>query len=538
MTLSLDTGQGLQAPPNPSPGPAAPIRILHLEDRSPDALLVQHWIEAARPAFPAVFQVVATKEAFENALKEGCSDVILCDYQVPGYGGEEALAAAKALLPDVPFIMVTGELGEDRAIEVLKTGATDYVLKDNLRRLVPAMRRALRDAELLREHRKAEKALRRSERIYRAIGETIDYGIWICDPEGRNTYTSQSLLDLVGMTQEECSAFGWGNFLHPDDAAGTIAAWQECVRNGTHWEREHRFKGKDGRYHHILARGIPIRDDLGNILCWAGINLDIDDIKRTEWALRNSEKRLQDLIRLAPTFIYEIDFHGPRFTSVNEAMCAFTGYSREELLATNPMDLLTPESQAAFRERIAQWLRGERPPENVEYRAYTRAREERWVVLHVTFTTDRQGNPLGATVIGHDITHRKQTEEELRGALENLHLMVQAAPKPIMVVNGEGIIEAVNEVGARLMGFQEHELRGSHVQKFTLPFSRMEMDLRLGELRRLAPLPISAVLRVKTGNGTTQWMSVEASLLKAEFRQEKYLIRFEKLDLGGRPQSG
>ncbi len=146
--------------------------------------------------------------------------------------------------------------------------------------------------------------------------------------------------------------------------------------------------------------------------------------------------------------------------------------------------------------------------------------------------------PGKAAVIYSNITERKQMEEELRRSVENLYLMVQAAPKPVMVVNGEGYIEAVNEVGARLMGFQEHELKGSHVQKFTLPFSRMEMDLRLGELRRLAPLPVSTVLRVKTGNGTTQWMTVEASLLRAEFGQEKYLIRFEKLDLGAHPQPG
>ncbi|GAB5545338.1 MAG: hypothetical protein SangKO_050980 [Sandaracinaceae bacterium] len=145
------------------------------------------------------------------------------------------------------------------------------------------------------QHR-AEEALRRSERIYRAIGESMDYGIWICDADGRNTYASQSFLDLVGITQQECSEFGWGEVLHPDDAEGTIAAWKECARTGAFWEREHRFKGVDGEWHSVLARGVPIRDEREEIVCWAGINLDIQALKDAERAVRESDRRKSEFI--------------------------------------------------------------------------------------------------------------------------------------------------------------------------------------------------------------------------------------------------
>ena len=121
-----------------------------------------------------------------------------------------------------------------------------------------------------REWKKAEAALRRSEQLYRAIGETINWGIWICDPEGRNIYASPSFLTMVGMTQQECSEFGWGNVLHPDDADTTIAAWKECSRAGTFWERTHRFKGVDGKYHHVLARGILYGTTKANIIVLGG----------------------------------------------------------------------------------------------------------------------------------------------------------------------------------------------------------------------------------------------------------------------------
>jgi PAS domain S-box-containing protein len=132
----------------------------------------------------------------------------------------------------------------------------------------------------------AEDSSRHSERIYRAIGESLDYGIWICNASGRNIYASPSFLQMVGLTQEQCSEFGWTGVLHPEDSEATIAAWQECIQKGAFWEREHRFRGVDGNWHYVLARGGPIRDDNGNILCWAGINLDIQSRKEGEHQLR------------------------------------------------------------------------------------------------------------------------------------------------------------------------------------------------------------------------------------------------------------
>ena len=142
------------------------------------------------------------------------------------------------------------------------------------------------------ERKRAEEALRRSEQLYRAIGESMDYGVWVCEADGRNIYASPNFLKLVGITQEQCSSFGWGNVLHPDDAKRTIAAWKECVRTGGTWDIEHRFRGVDGQWHPILARGVPVRDEHGQITCWVGINLDIQQLKQVEEALRASNQEL------------------------------------------------------------------------------------------------------------------------------------------------------------------------------------------------------------------------------------------------------
>ena len=142
-----------------------------------------------------------------------------------------------------------------------------------------------------------EQKLRESEALYRRIGESIDYGVWVCAPDGRNTFASESFLKMVGITQEQCSNFGWGNVLHPDDADRTIAAWQECVRTGGTWDVEHRFRGTDDQWHHVLARGVPVRNEQGEITCWAGINLDISRLKQAEEQIKASLAEKEVMLR-------------------------------------------------------------------------------------------------------------------------------------------------------------------------------------------------------------------------------------------------
>ena len=204
------------------------------------------------------------------------------------------------------------------------------------------------------ERKQAEEALRQSERLYRGIGEAIDYGVWMCDADGRNTYASESFLKMVGITQQQCSDFGWGNVLHPDDAERTIAAWKECVRTGGNWDIEHRFRGVDGQWHYVLARGVPIRDEQGHITCWAGINLDISGLKQVEEVLQQSETRYRRLFEAAHDGILILNAATAKIIDVNPFLTELLRYSHKDFAGKYLWEIGTFKDIAASKEAFGE----------------------------------------------------------------------------------------------------------------------------------------------------------------------------------------
>ncbi len=148
-------------------GASGGLRILLLEDSEPQVELTKHTLKEAGLEFE--FVVVDTRDAFERELKRSAPSLILSDYSLPGFDGVQALEIAQKAVPTVPFIFVTGVLGEEVAIEMLKLGATDYVLKTHLARLGPSVRRALREADDRRERELAEEKFRTSHEQLRAL---------------------------------------------------------------------------------------------------------------------------------------------------------------------------------------------------------------------------------------------------------------------------------------------------------------------------------------------------------------------------------
>ncbi len=185
------------------------LRILHLEDKEIEAEIIQ--ASLADEGLDCEVTWVETRAGFMAALDRGCFDLILSDYTLPDFGGRAALELALQQCPDVPFIFVSGTIGEDTAIELVKNGATDYVLKNKLSRLVPAVQRALREAREKSERKQANERLGDSELRYRRLFESAKDGILILDADtGMVVYVNPFLLQLIGYSYDElCGMHIW-----------------------------------------------------------------------------------------------------------------------------------------------------------------------------------------------------------------------------------------------------------------------------------------------------------------------------------------
>jgi len=185
---------------------------------------------------------------------------------------------------------------------------------------------------------------------------------------------------------------------------------------------------------------------------------DITPRKRMEEELRQSEEKSRLLIKYAPSMFYEIDFHGPRFKSVNDLMCQFLGYTREELLAMSPFDLLDDEGKALFRERIRRQLAGEAIGESVEYKSRTKDGREVYGVLNITFTY-KDGKPEGAVVVAHDVTERKRAEEALKQRSSELQRLAEMLEQRVRerTEELEEANKALRQLSVRLLSAHEEE---------------------------------------------------------------------------------
>jgi len=243
----------------------------------------------------------------------------------------------------------------------------------------------------------------------------------VCEPDGRNTYASESFLKLVGMTQEQCSNFGWGTVLHPEDGERTIPAWKECVRTEGQWSVEHRFLGVDGEWHPILARGVPVRDEQGSVVCWARINLDISALKRAEEETRRANEILEAFFAASPA-ILNIEDEDLRYLKTHALTASYFGLSRDEIVGRRLSDL-APDFIREFGPLFHEVLETGRPRLNMEVWAGVPGRNmgvRHWLASY--FAVPLPEGKRGLGVVGIDITENKRAEERLRQAqrLESL----------------------------------------------------------------------------------------------------------------------
>ena len=321
------------------------VRVLHVEDNPRDAELMKETLLAEQLDCDIVR--VETREAYLAALDQGEFDLIVCDYSLPSFQGEEALEIAASKWSHIPFLFLSGTIGEEMAVEALKKGATDYVLKGNLARLSNAVHRALREAQERTEREKAEEALRNSEERYRRLFERNLAGVFRSTVAGRILECNQAFARIFGYdSPEELRGVGASDlymeasererFLERLRAERTIVGYEE------------RFRRRDGSVAWTLENATLLGDVAGEEGVLEGTMIDITERKNLEEQFRQAQK-MEAVGRLAGGVAHD-------FNNILTAILGYGDLLRASLSGDSPLQEDVEEIRKAA-ERAATLTR-------------------------------------------------------------------------------------------------------------------------------------------------------------------------------------
>lgn len=268
------------------------IHMLHLEDDPADAELVQ--AKLAEAGLACDITLAQTRGQFESALRDGETDIILADYRLPMYDGMSALRLVLEVSPDVPFIFVSGAMGEEAAIKALTHGATDYVLKQNLSRLAPAVQRALEEARERRERRQAERALAESEVKMRTVLDSVDEGFMVLDRKYGILSANKAFCTMTNQSEEQVLGRACHELLHrsarPCRGSGLECPVRYTLDTGKSYFVTRTRKDGAGAQQYLELKSYPIFDASGAVTSVIETVNNVTQIKSLQDQLRKAQK--------------------------------------------------------------------------------------------------------------------------------------------------------------------------------------------------------------------------------------------------------
>lgn len=270
------------------------LKILYLEDIEEDAVLVKRQLKQDGLNFR--FDHVSEEGEFVDKINSVKYDVILSDYNLPGFSGIAALLLSKKICPDVPFICISGVIGEEMAVELIHMGASDYILKDNLSKLHVAIQRSIKDYEERNARIKAERLLVESETRLRDIILSSYDLVWEIDRDWKYTHVSENVKDILGYTVNEVIGKSPFTFMPPGEKKIVTALFNEHVRSKRAFkDMENWNVHRNGNMICLLTSGVPVFDEQGDLIGYRGAEKDITDRKLAEREITNMKDSLERL---------------------------------------------------------------------------------------------------------------------------------------------------------------------------------------------------------------------------------------------------
>jgi PAS domain S-box-containing protein len=377
--------------------------ILHLEDSTNDAELIARVLRREWPG--CAIHHVTNGDDFRSAVASGEYDVILSDYSMPGFDGLTALAEARGRCPETPFLFLSGMIGEERAVEALKRGATDYIIKDRPARLVPAIRQALAFIAEADRRRRSEEALRDNSERFRLITENIADHITVLDLDGHCSYCNPASRVMLAQTGAD-EAANWFQSIDPHDLLRVHCTIDRVVATGNDERFEFRYRFPDGTLRTMDARAAVLRNAGGHVINVILVSRDVTERRQTEARLREQAS----LLDKARDAIMATDLDH-RVTYWNASAERLYGATAAEVLGRTVDELqlgFEPARVAEARAAVlakGEWRGGFRV---VTRRGATVIVESTWSLV-----VENDGKPRSILAIDTDVTERKKLETQL-----------------------------------------------------------------------------------------------------------------------------
>jgi PAS domain S-box-containing protein len=391
----------------------SPLRILYLEDDPRDAELVLETL--ALDGITCQLTRVENEADFIDSLEEGGFDLILADYTLPDFDGLSALKIAQRNWPDLPFIFVSGTLGEEVAIEALRVGATDYVLKTRLSRLAPSVQRALREAEERIELSRSEKARQRGEAYLSEAQKLSHTGSFGWDVPSGAIYWSRETFRIFELDPSAKPTIELiVQRTHPEDRLALQQFMESASRQRNEFDFEHRLLMPDGSVRHVRVVGRPSQDDVGNFE-FVGAVSDITERKRVEEALRRSENYLAEAQKLthSGSWAWEVARRDP--IHLSDEWYRIFEFSPEDAMPgwERRLERVLPADRATWQGAIERAIR-EKSEYELDFRILLPVGRIKWIHTIGHPILNASGELVQFVGCSMDITERKRAEAELR----------------------------------------------------------------------------------------------------------------------------
>ncbi len=505
------------------------IRILIVEDAEDDALLMV--MALRRAGYELEFERVETEAAMQAALRSGPWDAVISDYSLPQFNAPQALQLLRNSGLDLPFIIVTGTAGETAAVEAMRAGAHDYLTKEHLARLAPALERELQDAATRQERRLAQELLDRSEESFRQIFEEAPVGMILLDVDGRLLRANESFCVMLERTEADLIGVHFADFTHPDDLVlERDLANRLLAAEIPFYEVEKRYLTASGEFVWGRLTAKVLRNFQGRPLVGLGLTENISEKKRAQAALRESEKRYRSLIDSMMEGVLLVAAGGQILTA-NKSAERILGIPLDQLQGRTPETLFAKMVNedgaplASENRPIATALRTGKGTTNTVIGLYHPDGKLSWVSVNTQPQFQPDNTRLHAVVVSlHDVTEQILAEDSLRESEERFRTTFAHAPMGMAIVQTDGRLLRFNRAWEQILGYTETDLRGRNFQSLTHPDDIDQSIEYLEKLNRAELDSFSLEKRYLNKQGQIVWVLLNVSAVRDRNQKVLYFI--------------